>query len=90
LEWIFDRCDDKVDVIETPAGGVPQPGAINIEGTDVSDATLEQLLHVDNDEWRAEADSIQSFVNDFVGRVGGDRMPAAMLAELKGLRERLG
>jgi phosphoenolpyruvate carboxykinase (GTP) len=90
LEWIFDRCEDKVDVIETPAGGVPQPGAINIEGTDVSAATLAQLLNVDHDEWRAEADSIQSFVNDFVGRVGGDRMPTAMLTELKGLRERLG
>src|ERR1700759_1692184 len=31
LEWIFRRCDDEVDAVETPIGLVPAPGTLNLE-----------------------------------------------------------
>ncbi|GII98289.1 phosphoenolpyruvate carboxykinase (GTP) [Sediminihabitans luteus] len=69
----------------TPVGRVPAPGALDVGGLDLPDGALDALLDVPVASWRAEADLTQEFFDRF-----GDRVPAALRAELDALRERLG
>jgi len=80
LRWIFERCEGRVDAIETPIGLLPR--SLDTSGLDVD---LTKLLHVDRDEWRTEVDSIQEHLSSF-----GNRLPKALYAELEDLRHRLG
>lgn len=84
LDWIIDRCEDKVDARETPIGYLPYEKDINIEGTNVSQKDLKQLLTVDKDEWLEEARSIEEHYKKF-----GDRLPQALRDELDALEQRL-
>ena len=84
LEWVFERVSGGGDAIETPIGHIPAPGAIDIEGTDVSKEDLEELLRVDRDEWRAEVPLIREHFAKF-----GDRLPSELLTALDDLEQRL-
>jgi len=82
LDWIIERCEDKVDAQSTPIGFVPKAGDINLEGIekDVSPEQLEALLNVDCELWQTEAAGIEEFYQKF------DRLPkelASALDELK-------
>jgi len=76
LRWIIDRCENRVDAVETPIGYLPKLGDIDVKGLDVSKEDLEQLLAVDTAQWRAEMDNIGEYFDEF-----GDRMPGELLAE---------
>ena len=76
LRWIIDRCDGKVGAVETPIGSLPKPSDLDINGLDVSSATLEQLLAVDSEQWRQEMKSIGEYFAEF-----GDRLPASLKSE---------
>ncbi len=75
----------KADAIDTPIGSVPGTGDIDIEGLDVTDADMAELLRVDTAEWKAEIPSIREHYAQF-----GDRLPAALTKEVDTLEERLG
>ena len=47
LAWIFERCDGKDVAVETEIGYMPKPGAINVEGLDVSADVMKDILSVD-------------------------------------------
>ncbi|MDX8153174.1 phosphoenolpyruvate carboxykinase (GTP) [Patulibacter brassicae] len=86
LEWIFRRCgDDPPEVVETPIGLVPRKEDLNVEGLDISDADLEELLTVDADAVKAELPQITAYLEQF-----GDRLPAAVRAQLDELAAKLG
>ncbi len=85
LEWVFQRVNGRGDAVETPIGFVPAPGAIDIEGMDVSKEDLEELLRVDADEWRAEVPLIREHFATF-----GDRLPPALHDQVDQLERRLG
>ena len=76
LRWIIDRCEGRADAVELPIGYLPQPSDIDTAGLNVSGDTLEQLLHVDRDQWRAEMEHIGKYFEDF-----GDRLPPELSAE---------
>ena len=84
LEWIVKRCEDQVGAVETPIGYVPDPKDINLEGTDVSEDTLKELLTVDKETWKQEADGIEEFYKQF-----GDRLPQELADELAALKANL-
>jgi phosphoenolpyruvate carboxykinase (GTP) len=84
LEWVFERVSGGGDAIETAIGHIPAPGAIDIEGTDVSKEDLEELLRVDRDEWRAEVPLIREHFAKF-----GDRLPSELLTAVDDLEQRL-
>jgi len=84
LEWVFERCAGRGKAVETPIGYLPAPGAIDTEGLGVSKQDMDQLLHVDTDEWRAEVPVIAEYFAQF-----GDHVPAAIADQLEGLRKRL-
>ena len=85
LLWILDRCEGKVDAIETPIGFVPKAEDIDIEGLeDVTVDTIRDLLTVDNKSWLEDIDNIKEFY-----KLVGDRVPAELYEELAALEERL-
>jgi phosphoenolpyruvate carboxykinase (GTP) len=82
LAWIFDRCGGAA-AVESPIGYLPEPGAVDTTGLDISAADLAELFRVDVDEWLRETDLIGAWFAGF------DRLPAALGGELDRLRARL-
>jgi len=85
LEWIFDRCAGQGEAAQTPIGYLPSDGAIDIDGLDLSEDDMKQLLHVDPEEWRAELPPIIEYFAEFE-----DRLPQVLNDQLEALKRRLG
>ncbi len=85
LEWVFDRCAGRGEVVETPIGYLPATGTIDVEGLEVPEEDMAELLRVDRDEWRAELPPIVEYFAQF-----GDRLPKTISDQLEALRQRLG
>ena len=84
LDWIINRCEDKVDAVETPIGFVPKAEDINIEGLeDVTIDTIKELLTIDKENWKKEAEGIEQFYGELT------RVPKELYAELESLKENL-
>ena len=84
LKWIVDRVSGKGEAVETPIGYVPAPGGVDIGGLDVTDAQMEELLHVDVEEWLNEIALIREHYERF-----GEKLPEALSDELDALEARL-
>jgi len=84
LEWIVNRLSDKAEAVDTPIGRIPAPGALNIDGLDITEEKIAELFAVNVDSWLAETDLTQEYYAEF-----GDRVPAELNAQLQGLRDRL-
>ena len=84
LLWILDRCQGKVDAIETPIGYVPKVEDINIEGLDITQETLEGLLDVDKKLWLEDCQGVRDFYKQV-----GERVPQELYVELEALESRL-
>ena len=84
LNWILDRCDGKVDAVETPIGFVPKKEDINVEGLGISDETLTELLSVDKEIWKEEVKSQREFFAQF-----GDRLPKEIKDSMDELEAKL-
>src|SRR5680860_1467102 len=85
LKWVVERMEGQAEAIETPIGYVPTPGALDIEGLDMSEDVLKQALAVDIEEWKAEIPAITEWFEKF-----GEDLPAVLWTELDGLKARLG
>ncbi len=84
LEWVFERTAGRGEAVETPIGAVPAPGALNLDGLNVSEADLALLLSVNAEEWRKEVPLIRQHFAQFA-----DRLPAALLEQVDDLERRL-
>ena len=85
LMWILDRCEGKVDAVQTAIGYVPKAEDICIEGlSDVTLDTIKELLSVDKASWLEDVQNIK----DFYAQVGS-RVPAELYEELAALEARL-
>ncbi len=84
LEWVFERTAGRGEAVETPIGAVPAPGALNLDGLNVSEADLALLLSVNAAEWRKEVPLIRQHFAQFA-----DRLPAALLEQVDDLERRL-
>ena len=65
LEWILDRCNNKVEALKTPIGYIPRPGDIDMTGLHLPKDSLEKLLKIDNKDWLEELKSIKKFFQQF-------------------------
>ncbi|MCW3002716.1 MAG: phosphoenolpyruvate carboxykinase, partial [Conexibacter sp.] len=70
---------------ETPIGLVPKKGDLDVEGLDISDAALAEVLSVDLEALRAELPQGKELLGKF-----GDRLPAPVRAQFEALEQRLG
>lgn len=84
LDWMLKRIAGEVDAVETPIGFVPKAEDINLEGLDFSRETLADILKVDKDAWKKEAEGIKEFYETF-----GDRLPAELAKQADELIDRL-
>ncbi len=84
LEWIFNRCNDNVDAVETPIGFVPKKDDLNVTGIEKISANLEELLKVDQSKWLDECELIGEHYAKF-----GNRLPEELVAEFEQLKVRL-
>jgi phosphoenolpyruvate carboxykinase (GTP) len=85
LAWIFRRCDDEAEAIETPMGLVPPPEALDLTGLDLPEEDLRALLAVDPEEVASELPQVREHLDRF-----GDRLPSKIRAQLEALEQRLG
>jgi phosphoenolpyruvate carboxykinase (GTP) len=85
LKWILERVEGRGKAAETPIGFVPTPDALTLDGLNISPSAVEELLRVDPDDWRREAEETKSFFAQF-----GDRLPNELRDEHAQLVQRLG
>ncbi len=84
LKWIFERCNDTVDAVETPFGYAPQKNELDVSGLSLSDEDLDVLLQVDTKTLSEEIDDMRQHFAKF-----GEKLPAELKAELDTLEEKL-
>ena len=84
LKWAIERLEGKAEAVETPIGFVPTGESIDLEGLDMTPAEVEAAVRVDAAEWETELASIEEWFAKF-----GESLPAALQAELEGLKSRL-
>jgi phosphoenolpyruvate carboxykinase (GTP) len=65
LEWILDRCNNKVEAVTTPIGYVPRASDIDMTGLNLSSAALDKLLAIDAKAWKEELKGIKNFFKLF-------------------------
>ncbi|MCL2318877.1 MAG: phosphoenolpyruvate carboxykinase (GTP) [Treponema sp.] len=84
LAWVFDRCDNKDNCVDTPIGYLPKHGAIQ-PPAGVSDEVMKELCSVDIEGWKKEiADVRKNHYPNF-----GDKLPKELYAELDAIEKRL-
>ena len=83
LLWILDRCDGKVDAVESPIGYLPNKEDLNLAGLDISEEDLNELLNVDKEVWLDEVAQIKELYAGF------EKLPAELAEQLKALEARL-
>jgi phosphoenolpyruvate carboxykinase (GTP) len=84
LRWIIDRCENRVGARETAIGFLPEPDDIDTNDLDIAPDTLQDLLAVNEDQWRDEMTAIGEYFESF-----GDRLPEALQQEHETIVEAL-
>ena len=84
LKWIFERCDNQVNAVDTPIGRLPTPSDLDRAGLEMPPANLDRLLCVDVEGWRAEIPLIEKHFAQF-----GDHLPQGLRDEVRNLAARL-
>lgn len=77
LQWIINRCDNKVGANETAIGYLPQHQDLDTEDLDIEPEVLNTLLSINEDNWRDEMVAVGEYLESY-----GDRLP-------QGLRDQL-
>ena len=84
LKWVCERLGGVAEAQRTPIGYVPTPQALDTDGLELSEASLQTLLGVDLDVWSEEAALIPPHYEKF-----GDRLPGRLWEEHRALTARL-
>ena len=84
LNWIVDRCDDKVGAVETEIGFVPNKEDLQLDGLDMDDAVLTELLSIDKEVWKEEVANQREFFAQF-----GDKLPKEIVENMDALEKKL-
>ncbi len=84
LNWILDRCEDKVDAVETEIGFVPNKEDLQLDGLDLSDEVVDELLSIDIDAWKEDVKNQREFFAQF-----GDKLPKEIKNSMDELEAKL-
>ena len=84
LKWVFERINGTADAVSTPIGLLPASGALDIDGLDIDDADLHELMKVDVDGWKSAIPQIEEHFNQF-----GPKLPNQLTDHLKALASAL-
>jgi phosphoenolpyruvate carboxykinase (GTP) len=83
LKWIVERIRGTGRAEETPIGYVPAPGALDVDGLNVTPGQLREALRCDGGEWLAALDDLDQFFEGF-----GPRLPAQIAESLAETRRK--
>lgn len=84
LKWVLERVEGSGEATETAIGNVPSPSGLDLDGLDLTESRLRELLSVDNSRWAEEVPLIESHFA-FIG----ERLPNTLVNELEELKHRL-
>ena len=84
LKWVFERVHGTAAAVDTPIGRLPAPGALDLNGLQVSEGAMEDLLRVDLERWTQELPAIRTHYEKF-----GAKLPQGLRDELISLEQRL-
>jgi len=84
LKWVCERVEGRGKFTATPIGNLPTPDALDLSGAAVTLEEMKQLLAVDVEAWKREADDTAVFFEKF-----GSHLPPALKQELADLKRRL-
>jgi len=84
LKWIVERLEGSAAAVPTAIGNVPAPGALDVDGLDLTAEQVAAAVAVDRDEWVAELPLIQEWF-EFLG----DSVPGELTRQLSNLQARL-
>ena len=84
LKWVFERCVDSADAIDTPIGKMPTLDGIDFDNLEMDEADKANLLRVDIEGWLQELPGIEEYYDSF-----GDHLPEELRGQIKALKERL-
>lgn len=84
LKWIFERCSGAKNATATPIGNLPSEGAIDTEGSKITEDDLKKLFYVDIDAWKKEVKELRNYYKVF-----GEKLPQDIKDELDNLELRL-
>ncbi len=84
LEWMIRRIEGSAGAVDTPIGLLPTENGLNLDGLDLSTEAVDQLFAIDQTSWLAECDLTEEYFDKF-----GDKVPAALRAELASVRYHL-
>ncbi|CAI8408959.1 MAG: Phosphoenolpyruvate carboxykinase [GTP] [Acidimicrobiales bacterium AG-410-I20] len=84
LKWVLERVEGSGEATETAIGNVPSPNGLDLDGLDLTESRLRELLSVDNSKWAEEVSLIESHFA-FIG----ERLPDTLINELDDLKHRL-
>ena len=82
VEWIVDRLEGRVPARHTAIGWTPQ--TINLEGLELEESTLQELLAIDPEAIARDLDDAEEFLGSL-----GSRLPEEISRQLNQTRERL-
>ena len=80
LKWMIDRVNNKAGARPTPIGLIPNVGDLDLNGLNIPKENIDKLFDVKLSEWKAELESVKSFLRQF-----DDRMPKEIWQEFKNL-----
>lgn len=84
LDWMLKRIDNSVDAQDTEIGYIPYPKDININGLDITEDQMNDILSVDKEAWLKEAKEIKEFYKKF-----GSKLPKELAEEADKLEKKL-
>jgi phosphoenolpyruvate carboxykinase (GTP) len=84
LEWILDRCNNKVEAQITDIGFVPNAADIDMTGLDLPKGVMDKLLSVEKKDWQEELKGIKEFFRQFK-----KDLPEELWQEYHNLQKRL-
>ena len=77
LKWMVERIEGKVDALDTPAGLLPKPEDIDVDGLDIDPDVLAQVVGFQPQEWKDELPRIRRWLRSL-----GRKVPQEMNDEL--------
>mgnify|MGYP001610667193 CR=1 FL=1 len=84
IKWIIDRVKEDVKARKTAIGYVPNAKDIYLEGINLEEGDVEELLHIDKEAWTEEVQKQEEFFRKF-----WNKLPEEILQEHKKLKARI-
>jgi phosphoenolpyruvate carboxykinase (GTP) len=84
LLWILERSEGRGAANESPIGYLPARGGLNLDGLDLPQAAVDELLAVSRDDWIEDLAQQETFFKGF-----GERLPREVWEEHAALKRRL-